>query len=424
MPIARIITPDPGCVAPVEEQLRGLGYQVEIIAPQETVDTVADLVITVEKCPASEALKRARKLARQTDTDVFIAPGAVTESEARASTMANLVARGRAAWANAVQRRQRVAPLSLGRAADEEQTSATVATPAPAVIQSEADVPMVAAAVDLPAEAVLTRAPEPLIAPRPEPPAQHEPAVLGDTATPKAPSAWNPRQWKPQPLTLENSVPEEALVPEGSVIGPLPDGELDRAEAAPEPEVAPGRRAASEIFASVTRQGRAAVNYASGIALALATMKLRRRERKTAPRIPAVTTGKPRLRIRERDWRIAALVASAITIVVMLVWAGLENRRPASPIPAGALSTGIQQQVPFGPVTLPAKPVAPTATPVHTRTAARKPTPLRAAQAKPSRRSRRVEAEDDEVVVRHFAAQRASTQSGRRDAVKRYSDME
>ncbi len=76
MPVARIVThisdqsPE---VKHLSERLQAEGYDV-VIAPPGS-DGAADLVIELDALPAEEALDAAARLARESDADIYIAPG-------------------------------------------------------------------------------------------------------------------------------------------------------------------------------------------------------------------------------------------------------------------------------------------------------------------------------------------------------------
>jgi hypothetical protein len=233
-------------------------------------------------------------------------------------------------------------------------------------------------------------------------------------------------------LTLSRPDEEPQLPPGPAMpaVEAVPDPVVKRApevvEAAPAPtEMAAPVSGSSgrEAIANAVQRGGAALAFVATAPQQLTAWKRSRREKRAEVKSPRSLP--PRRRsLRARDWKIAATLASAITIVVMLVWAALANRRPASPLPLSAVdAANVQQQRPFGPVTVLARPTPPSSS-GHELVTTRKPSALR---AKPGSRAakrpaRRAVDEDDEVVVRHFTPSR--TPAPPRSGVKRFSDLD
>ena len=157
------------------------------------------------------------------------------------------------------------------------------------------------------------------------------------------------------------------------------------------------------------------------------------------PRLP-----KPRrpsqLGRRQREWRLAIVVAAVFAILLMLGWSAIQNPRPAAPLSNSDLtkSSTIKQEVPFGPVTMPPA-VVPHAAPTEGVVAKPAPKPPAAqppAKAKPTamkrtmrHRSRRGQSQsesaaEDDVTVRRFgtAPQPSRSSRGSQELLKRYSD--
>jgi hypothetical protein len=77
MPLARIITHAVEQSQELAAELRGRGYDVEIVSPFDTPTTRADVELHLEECTPEEALIRAGVLPETNDMSVFIAPGAI-----------------------------------------------------------------------------------------------------------------------------------------------------------------------------------------------------------------------------------------------------------------------------------------------------------------------------------------------------------
>ena len=79
MPSARIITHFPQAAQELTKQLRSRGFAVELISPEDIADTStsADLVIRLDECSVEEALATATRIGDR-NTNVFVAPGAIT----------------------------------------------------------------------------------------------------------------------------------------------------------------------------------------------------------------------------------------------------------------------------------------------------------------------------------------------------------
>ena len=77
MPLARIITRAVEESQELAADLRGRGFEVEIVSPFSVPTTRADLELRLEECTPEEALIRAGVLPETNDMAVFIAPGAI-----------------------------------------------------------------------------------------------------------------------------------------------------------------------------------------------------------------------------------------------------------------------------------------------------------------------------------------------------------
>ncbi len=148
--------------------------------------------------------------------------------------------------------------------------------------------------------------------------------------------------------------------------------------------------------------------------------------RPAAARLPVIR----RTRSRDYEWRTAGIFSVGLAAAIMVGWAAA-NRRPATPLPTSVLirSSNVEQDVPFGPVTVPAPGS-------RTHQGARKPVPSVKASAKkdlagdvvvrhftrtgdPAPADRRTPRADsaDEVVIRHFGP--AAPAEDSRQGVKR-----
>lgn len=79
MPLARIITRSAEQAQELAGQLRARGYSVEIVSPEQVLNTVADVEMRLDECSVEEALRNAGLLAEK-NLPVFIAPGAIADS--------------------------------------------------------------------------------------------------------------------------------------------------------------------------------------------------------------------------------------------------------------------------------------------------------------------------------------------------------
>lgn len=77
MPLARILTFDPGEAADFARHLQQLGFVVEITDPNAEQLTLADLEIEFAVCDQQQVLGRASAIAAQLHTEVVVFPGAI-----------------------------------------------------------------------------------------------------------------------------------------------------------------------------------------------------------------------------------------------------------------------------------------------------------------------------------------------------------
>ncbi|MBZ5718805.1 MAG: hypothetical protein LAO03_00340 [Acidobacteriia bacterium] len=80
MPLARIITRVRQDADELANDLRGRGFNIEIVSPADVPNHPVDLEVSLEECAAEEALTDAESASQPQDVCVFIAPGALVES--------------------------------------------------------------------------------------------------------------------------------------------------------------------------------------------------------------------------------------------------------------------------------------------------------------------------------------------------------
>lgn len=83
MPLARIVTRAVEESQELAADLRGRGFDVEIVTPNAIPKTQADVELRLEECTPEEALIRAGVLPETNDLAVFIAPGAIANRRER-----------------------------------------------------------------------------------------------------------------------------------------------------------------------------------------------------------------------------------------------------------------------------------------------------------------------------------------------------
>jgi hypothetical protein len=89
MPLARIFTRHPERTAALSSQLQEQGYTIEVVSPDQTYLSPADLEIEFEICERADVLERAAGLAEELEADVAVAPGAIQQAvpESKAPTI-------------------------------------------------------------------------------------------------------------------------------------------------------------------------------------------------------------------------------------------------------------------------------------------------------------------------------------------------
>jgi hypothetical protein len=80
MPLARIITRIKQDADELANDLRGRGFEIEIVSPDDVPSHSVDLEVRLEECETEDALTSAENVAQPQDVCVFIAPGAIVES--------------------------------------------------------------------------------------------------------------------------------------------------------------------------------------------------------------------------------------------------------------------------------------------------------------------------------------------------------
>ena len=139
-------------------------------------------------------------------------------------------------------------------------------------------------------------------------------------------------------------------------------------------------------------------------------------------------------RVRHREYRRAAAVAGVLTLVIMVLWIVLASRRPADPLTTPDLvrSNTVEQSSPFGAAKVPApaqgQPQAGPQAPAQNSGKVAKPAAAKPNPAKQPRRARAANADDDdEVVVRHFGGKSTNANESSattKDGVKVFSDLD
>lgn len=88
MPLARIFTHHPERTTALSRQLQEQGYTVEVVHPDQTYLSPADLEIEFEICERADVLDRAAGLADELQADVAVAPGAIQPAQSSAAAEA------------------------------------------------------------------------------------------------------------------------------------------------------------------------------------------------------------------------------------------------------------------------------------------------------------------------------------------------
>ena len=433
MPIVRLISPSADDARPVIEQLRALGYTVETLAPGESSDRHADLEISLEKHPVETVLKRAAELAAG-EMDVYIGAGTFPARSKPAigpppivPTIADTVsgvARGlrnkRDLMAKALREQRATMRRARQKVSELSDVSEVVTPTAEVSAVSKASINP-APVAEIPSVCRSERSEEPL-SPQtlPElPPVVSEvarqgsevievplPAALDAVAQPEV-EAEAPAEHKVQ----EFAEPAEILRP----TEPKPALPVEPVPAAAAPEApAPGVEHRS------TRRPRRVV---------------------VAPRGRRLS--------RAKQWRIAVASSVIFAAILMVIWKRV-TEGPVSPLSPSMTQSNVEEQVPFGAVTLRPTAAAGQVTNPHQQpspsttangphsakpSAAPKPSATkdtRRTASKPAAKPHRPEpsaggAVAEDVVVRHFGPKPAAQKPKPKPenaTMKRYSDLD
>jgi hypothetical protein len=445
MPVARIVTRqalhESQALNGLPEQLRAAGYQVEIVAPG-TEGPAADLVIELDELPAGEALDTAIRLARAVNADLYVAPGVVAAehapqalypaneertpvpqpapalpatagaehgrvigeiaeqvgdalSDARlgiGDTVSRVKARVGESWtlwqrqrtARACERRmererrerereelRRQHQLELQRRAEEKQR-----------LLAERER---LAAEEMAREAALRAERE-----------RVEREAIAREALRRAEAARAGEDRRRQAaLAAERQRAEQQA--RRAAAFEAERTRLEHEEEARRTAARAGELQAPPPLAPVPNP--APVSAPEPVRAAPAIR----------PR-PAAYRRRRSMSSRERQWRRAALIASAGTLAAMIAFALTARMRPSSPLPSSVIENPVQQQIPFGPAKLvPKAATTPGQAAAPVKSATEKPAAAKPAPAKSARphRARHVSREtgiiaEDEVIVHHF----------------------
>jgi hypothetical protein len=402
MPLARIITRTPQDAVAASEYLRSLGYRVETVSPGEFRITPADIELNLDRCGAAEAVQRALAVVESgasaepepaepepaplekakvpvaydiTGQPVEFAGEEETEGRSKPGLAAWLERAGqsvRRPWNDFLQQRAERRTLKLQAAAEKKQETRRREAFARQRLQQE-----------------ITR--------------QREAAELAHR-----------RQ-------REQIEAEQAAAEEQARIAPLPEVTTTaEREMSLQPTLAPPPGVAPVVAAEAAPENQAALPApaeAPPEEAALPPVQLQAPRALPRPRLVKVQRTRAPIAIS----RTAVASACGLGLLVIMGFVAYANRRPASPLPAGAL-TNVKQDVPFGPATITPSLPASKPSPAGKRSAA-----VRTASRKPSagqgiHHSSRDDVQDD-VVVRHLQPAQSKPQPSTAK-LKRHSDLD
>lgn len=388
MPLARITAQKSEEAAQVSDRLRALGYEVEILAPGEVSNHAADLEFEVETCALEEALGRADAFARtHPDAMISVATGVLPPLPGQRSPIASALAsiseglegtqmhiaqfwrehferamERQATWA---ETRSQSTPEEIQRREAEQRARAEALRQKRE--QERREQAARAAAEARQAEEERRRQAQEAERRRKE----RETEVARRNREAEAEvlqMAVQTSHW--------DEVGEKETVPSSAPIQPTEPAPLPTGEPVP------------AILPAIPPQAAPAIPNAS------------------CRPAPAVTRVSPRI----REWRFAVVAAVVVAIGLMIGWAAANGPRPAAL--SNIRANGLEQQVPFGPVTLRAVPARAATAPqpiVAPKPAVQAAKPSAAVRAgtpmnkKPSPGvSRRSSDNEPEVVVRRF----------------------
>lgn len=481
MPLARIITHSVEAAAPVIKQLKARGYTVETALPGESCNKPADLEIVLEKAKSDAVLSRAASLFEGTDCNVYIGAGAfrarpaeLPAPEPRSVTTlpvptvedtVNGVAAGlqnkrdllaKALWEQRANMRE-ARRLQRERVRQEQ---ARVAAEAERLRVEEERVQVRAAA-----EAERQRALE--IAAREQ--AERE-RILAEHA--EADRLFREQQALAEvPLAseeraeLHDEAPVDMLQGANETASQLVAGANVASESSGEAAVAEGALAEEKPEPSVPVELAVATQGVAASRQLEPAPVTEPHEPRSRPR-QRISLRRRSVRVRTREWRAAVIVSSIFALVLMLAWR-VVSRGPVSPMPTAVTNqTNLQQEVPFGGVTLAppssnssgtlapvshpgGKILRPVAADLHGFTPAQRASSENAAgQSVADKRSKtsavksagktkrsgsrtsrpRRQSEDDiaedEVIIRHFSPKPATPPAEQKASLKKYSDLD
>ena len=440
MPLARIRTRQAQDAASIAEILAARGYTVETASPEESCSEPAEVEITVERHAVREALHRAAVLVNEPGA-VYVARG-VLDAEREALRQAADAAR-----------RQHEAAVELQRKREEAVRAEQARTVAAEKQRQEAVF-------------LAEREQQRLKAEEARQGAEQQRRLLADQQEQQRMQAEQARaetERERQRIKLEQ---EQTRHEQQRV-----RAEQERARAEQERARAEQERIRTDHERRIAREAaeRARVRAEKederqrfepmvnvpaprqrSVAPALAMTALETRVPPPPPNVerrqPAPMS-RPRLRMQHRPqrglaknyWNGAFTAAAAVAVLIMIAWAIVIGRGPAN-TPS---TSGVTQQIPFGPVTLAPKVAGQSsgvtlrpATPSAASAKAPIPVPANTSAAKPSAATalhttahRRVASHDngiaDDVVIRHFAPARAGSSSNTvaSHGVKRITDQ-
>jgi hypothetical protein len=430
MPLARILNSSPEDAASLATLLRELGYEVEF-GGAEQGRSAADVEVEVELCGADDALRRGVQIAARIGADLFVAPGALTNRPEPAA------ARPKSAIAAEIETPQPtpdlrpfdvVAPAELNPQAAPSRSDFVAAEHEPAATES---VQSAQPATD---------------------PAIAYGSIFGSLYPSQSQSAAckrvEVREWE---------VPEVAE-PSGSRLMALLDSASNAAGVVMD-AVRDACNEAADGIAQLVRQWRAHRVQRRQLRAQSAQLRRAASEQKSQRRSvaqpaitcipvatvaaaaplprPATTLQSARRAPRRGSWAMLA-VAVTTAACALFAWLTLADQDLSPPATNGR----IEQQLPFGPVTItPKLPATPAPAPAVSAPAITAPSVSRAPQTspppqrrragaaapqrhRPSRRAQSNFAEDD-VTVRHFDAPKPTTGVvASRNHPKRITDIE
>jgi hypothetical protein len=436
MPLARLVCQSDEQAAALTERLRALGYTVELVHPGQITPEPSDLELELEAVTANDALALAEAFDRQhPDGEIFIGPGVLAPGDlsprgAAAPQRPGLISRLRAL----LRPGSRVETLELLAA-----PPATVVLAAPSATVTSAEFGPAAPAASFLANPNLANPGNAADA------GDINPVAVDETVTPyvegppdeiqfcvEAP----PREPQPgveveEPELLPQAIstpPDPVFFPAASQTFPL---DMDRKEPlADMAAITDDREAVLPTLSEPATTSPASIARAQAIAPA-----------KPAGEARAAAAYDRRNRAgnslsHARGWALSALAGAAVAaLLIGADWLAM-NPRPAAPLSGAQVerSSHIEQQIPFGPVTIhnpdhatPAvrqqKPPAAVPVPSRGGRSPQKPSSAKVTHRHYGRHSHSGDysQESNEVSVRHFAPA-SGAQTAKQQRITRISD--